>query len=60
MYSWALRTHILIYLVSVSWGRELRCLALCWISRPSPHPHDAFSLASTVILLLYREEVSNK
>ena len=30
------------------------------ISHPSPHPHDALSLANTIILLLYGEEVCNK
>ena len=60
MYSWALFTHIPIYLVSPTWGWELRRLTLCRTSHPSPHPHDEFSLANTTILLLYTEEVSSK
>lgn len=60
MHNWVHFTHILIYLISTTWGIELQCLTLCWICHPIPHPHDALSLANTVIPLLYVEEVSNK
>lgn len=38
MYSWALFTHILIYLVSTTWGWKLWCLVLFCISHPIPIP----------------------
>lgn len=60
MHSWVHFTHILICLISTTWGIELWCLTPCRISHPTPHPRDALSLANTVVLLLYMEEVSNK